>query len=115
MKDVFITLQSNVNTIKPGLQLDWFEYVRCVMNYIFDESPGFNPTLQQTECRTILMQYGFTEEQMAWVEHNVISIAIMLISDTHAYIKMLSQANLINGFHWEFNNCKDLIIRISYK
>lgn len=115
LKDVFVTLQWHVNSIRPGLQINWFEYVRCMMNYVFDENIEINPTLHHTECRTILSEHGFTDEQMAWVEHNVISIAIMLVGDIHSYIKMLSRANLINGFHWDFNNCRDLIIRISYK
>ncbi len=115
LNDVFITLQSHVNAIKPGLQLDWFEYMQYMLKYIFDDDRGTNTSLFQTECRTMLSQHGFSEEQMVWVEHNVISIAIMLIGDILAYIRMMSQNNLINGFYWDFNNSKDLIIQISYK
>ncbi len=115
LKDVFITLRNHITSIQAWAQIDWFEYVRCMMNYIFDENQMINPVLDRTECRTMLMQQGFTEEQMVWVEHNVLGMALMLMGDAHAYIKMLSREDRIIGFHWNINNSHDLVIIISYK
>lgn len=94
--------------------IDWHEYVICVMKYIFDENPQVTPLLNKTECRTMLMNYGFTEEQMEWVEHNVLLAALAIMGDTHAYIRNMSMNRVINGFYWNVTNTRDLEIKISY-
>ena len=115
LQAVFETLKYHVYMIQLGLEIDWREYVIYVIKYIFDENPEFQPALQTTECRTMLMRHGFSEEQMAWIEHYVISMAISLVGDAHAYIKMLSKEDQINGFNWDINHSRDLLIQLSYK
>lgn len=115
LQEVLSTVQWHVNAIRWGLWIDWREYLTIVMKYIFDENPETTPTLQDSECRTMLIRYGFTEEQMAWVEYHVIMMALQLMGDAHAYIKMLSNQGTISGFYWDIDQSYDLVINISYR
>lgn len=115
LQEVMNTLLWHVNAIRFGIRIDWREYLTCVMKYVFDDDTLTNPTLRYSECRTMLFQHGFTEEQMAYIEHYVIVMALQLMGDAHAYIKMLSNQNLITGFYWDIDQSYDLVIRISYR
>lgn len=112
---VFDVLSSCVYSIDTTAHIDTREYVICAMRYIFDESPEVNKLLDRTECRTMLMNYGFTDEQMSWVEFNVLSMALMLMGDAHAYIRNLSMAGKVVGFYWDITQYRDLEIRVSYQ
>lgn len=115
LREVLISLQNHVASLKAGIFIDWVEYIRYLMKYIFDEDQFSHPTLATSECRTMLSRYWFTEEEMLWIEHDALVIAIECVGETHAFLKTLSRHNAINGFYWEVNNYYDLMIRISYK
>lgn len=115
LRDVFLAAQYNIGLLAPFHAFNFHDFVYFIMKYIFDESDRITPRLDRTECRTMLMNIGLTEEQMLWVEHQAIAMAISLVGETHSFIKMLSHQDLIIGFNWDINNAKDLVIHILYR
>lgn len=113
LKEVFITLKDNIQYFKPNFQIDWWDYVRYVIKYLFDDQ---NKTgLQMTECRTILISHGFNEEQMTYIEHRVILMAVELVGEIQNFIRCLSKANMIIGFYWDIDRNFDLIITLHHR
>lgn len=115
LRDVFLATQYSIGLLAPFHAFNFHDFVYYVMKYIFDESDKITPRLDQTECRTMLKNIGLTEEQMLWVEHQAIAMAISLVGETHSFIKMLSYHDQIIGFNWDINNAKDLVITILYR
>lgn len=112
---VYQTLRYSLGMLAPYSPFNNQEFVYYLMKYIFDESDRIKPHLDKSECRTMLMKLGLSEEQMLWVEHQAIAMAISLVGETHSFIKMLSYHDQIIGFNWDINNAQDLVITILYR
>ncbi len=112
--DLYSMLKMNMGMIKYQPMFDYDEYVRLLLNYIFDENPDALSTLGTTACRTMLINEGFSEEQFLWFEHRALVIALTHIGDTVSFIKTLSRRNQISGYYWNITQAKDLVFSMVY-
>lgn len=115
MRDVYETLHCTMLQFHPSAIIDYAEYIRCVVKYIFNEHLNRPPTLASTECRTMLMRVGLSEEQILFIEHRVLLSAIAVLGEPDAFIRQLSLNELIIGFFWDINNAYDMAITITYR